>query len=124
MTRNHEAAPFPGRQPEGNYARGVLQLFSLGLGGLAPDGSLRDGRAQDTYGPQTIAELARVFTGWEFDGFTRADPAWTRRPMGNLAPRYDTGAHSVLGTTWLLSTSDAADEKRGLALGGLRHINQ
>ena len=99
MRGNQKADPVTGRQPDENYAREVLQLFSLGLVELAPDGSLRDGRAQDTYGPQTIAELARVFTGWEFDGFTRADPAWTRRPMVNLAARYDTGAKSVLGTT-------------------------
>ena len=99
MRGYQKADPVTGRQPDENYAREVLQLFSLGLVQLAPDGSLLDGRAQDTYGPQTIAELARVFTGWDFDGFTRADPAWTRKPMVNIATRHDTGAKSVLGTS-------------------------
>ena len=98
MRGNQKADPASGRQPDENYAREVLQLFSLGLVELNADGTLKGGRAQETYGPQTIAELARVFTGWDFDGFTRADPAWTRRPMAHIATRYDTGAKTVLGT--------------------------
>jgi uncharacterized protein (DUF1800 family) len=97
MRGNQKADLATGRQPDENYAREVLQLFSLGLVELNPDGTPKGGQAQETYGPQTITELARVFTGWDFDGFTRADPAWTKRPMAHIALRYDTGAKSVLG---------------------------
>lgn len=99
MRGNQKADPVTGRQPDENYAREVLQLFSIGLVELNTDGSLKGGRSQETYGPQTIADLARVFTGWEFDGFTRAEASWTRRPMTHLPLRHDTGAKTVLGTT-------------------------
>lgn len=94
---NQKAVPATGRVPDENYAREVLQLFSIGLVKLNADGSLKDGRAQETYNQQTITELARVFTGWEFDGFNRTEPGYTRRPMVNLQARYDTDAKTVLG---------------------------
>ena len=97
MRGNQKADPATGRLPDENYAREVLQLFSIGLQELRADGTLRDGRAQDTYTQQTIAELARVFTGWEFDGFNRTEPGYTRRPMVNLAARHDNTAKSALG---------------------------
>ena len=81
MRGNQKEDPATGRVPDENYAREVLQLFSIGLVELAPDGSLRNGVATDTYTQETITGLARVFTGWDFDGFTRSDPAWTQRPM-------------------------------------------
>jgi uncharacterized protein (DUF1800 family) len=98
MRGNQKADPATGRQPDENYAREVLQLFSIGVVELNPDGSLRGGLPQESYAPQTISELARVFTGWDFDGFSRTDAAWTRRPMVNLANRHDTGSKTVLGT--------------------------
>lgn len=58
-----------GRLPDENYAREVLQLFSIGLYELNLDGShkLRDGKPIETYTQSDIANLARVFTGWDFD---------------------------------------------------------
>lgn len=98
MRGNQRALPATGRLPDENYAREVLQLFSIGLLQLNADGTLKDGRAQETYTQQTIAELARVFTGWEFDGSNRTEPGYTRRPMVNLAARYDNDAKNALGT--------------------------
>ena len=99
MRGNQKEDPATGRVPDENYAREVLQLFSIGLVELAPDGSLRNGVATDTYTQETITGLARVFTGWDFDGFTRSDPAWTQRPMVLNAARHAEGAKSFLGTT-------------------------
>src|SRR5262245_37651196 len=56
-------------QPNENYAREVLQLFSIGLNRLNPDGSLaRDGQGQSipTYDQTIVNAFARVFTGWNF----------------------------------------------------------
>ncbi len=99
MRGNQKADPATGRQPDENYAREVLQLFSIGLVELQDDGTPRGSAGRETYGPQTISELARVFTGWDFDRFNRAEPGYTQRPMVHVAARHDTGAKSVFGTT-------------------------
>lgn len=54
-------------RPDENYAREVLQLFSIGLNELNNDGSLKlntQGKSVDTFNQQTIKEFSRVFTGW------------------------------------------------------------
>jgi uncharacterized protein (DUF1800 family) len=99
MRGNQKEDPATGRVPDENYAREVLQLFSIGLLELAADGSLRNGAATDTYTQDSITGLARVFTGWDFDGFARSDPAWTQRPMVLNATRHADGAKTFLGTT-------------------------
>ncbi|MDC0312222.1 DUF1800 family protein [bacterium] len=55
--------------PDENYAREIMQLFSIGLLELHPDGSLildENGLPSQTYTNDGITELARVFTGWSF----------------------------------------------------------
>jgi uncharacterized protein (DUF1800 family) len=54
-------------KPNENYAREVLQLFSIGLSVLNQDGSQvldANGRPVPTYTQDTVEEFARVFTGW------------------------------------------------------------
>ena len=56
--------------PNENYAREIMQLFSIGLNKLNPDGTpmLDDqGNFQPTYTQDTITNFARVFTGWTFE---------------------------------------------------------
>ena len=63
---NDRSNPASGRFPDENYAREVMQLFSIGLNELNPDGSLRldtSGRPIPTYTNREITELAKVFTG-------------------------------------------------------------
>jgi uncharacterized protein (DUF1800 family) len=53
--------------PNENYAREVMQLFSIGLDELNADGTPRldaAGRRIPTYTQDTITNFARVFTGW------------------------------------------------------------
>ena len=59
-----------GREPDENYAREVMQLFTIGLYELNPDGTLRTdvaGNPIETYGQADITSLARVFTGYDVD---------------------------------------------------------
>jgi uncharacterized protein (DUF1800 family) len=52
--------------PDENYAREVMQLFSIGLYKLNPDGTeIKDaaGKSIPTYNNEDIAQLAKVFTG-------------------------------------------------------------
>ena len=54
-------------QPNENYAREILQLFSIGTFMLNPDGTRQldaSGNSISTYDQQTVEEFARVFTGW------------------------------------------------------------
>lgn len=72
---NLKEDPDTGRQPDENYAREVMQLFTIGLYELNPDGTLKldgDGQPIETYGQDDITNLARVFTGydWNYTGVT------------------------------------------------------
>jgi uncharacterized protein (DUF1800 family) len=59
--------------PNENFARELLQLFSLGLVQLNQDGSNVSGNTP-TYDEDTVKGFARVFTGFNhFDPFTAAD---------------------------------------------------
>jgi len=59
-------------RPDENYAREVLQLFSIGLVELNLDGSIKiqDGQSISTYDQNLIKAFAHVFTGWNFNGTT------------------------------------------------------
>jgi len=58
------------RIPDQNYAREVMQLFSIGLYELNPDGTLvlAGGQPAETYGQEDIVGLSRVFTGFSWAG--------------------------------------------------------
>ena len=66
--RNRKADLATGRVPDENFGREVMQLFSIGVVRLNPDGSplLVDGQPAETYGPSDVTQISRVFTGWSF----------------------------------------------------------
>jgi len=68
-TRGNKKADGNGSAPDENYAREVMQLFSLGLVQLNLDGTpkLSGGATIDTYSNADITELAKVFTGYDTD---------------------------------------------------------
>jgi uncharacterized protein (DUF1800 family) len=108
MRGNQKEDPKTGRVPDENYAREVMQLFSIGLVQLNDDGSPKldaSGKALETYTQSNITDLARVFTGWDFDGVSATDPAFMRKPMVNNPARFSTGAKKVL-TVDIPSTAD------------------
>jgi uncharacterized protein (DUF1800 family) len=76
-----------GRVPNENYAREVLQLFTIGLNELHPDGTMKldaDGLPIPTYNQEQIRQFAKVFTGyswnkpnwWDWPAYGRGD-GWT-----------------------------------------------
>ena len=69
--RNEKADLSIGRVPDENYARELMQLFTLGLVELKPDGSplkKASGSQVELYDNSDITELAKVFTGLSFSG--------------------------------------------------------
>jgi len=110
---NAEADKDPSRHPDENYAREILQLMSIGLYQLNPDGSpVLDAAGQPvaTYSHDDIAGLAKVFTGLGWRAKTPTDKSF-RRPTQKDAdiqplmvyPQY----HSRLSKTFLGQTLPA-----------------
>lgn len=65
---NQKEDPATGRQPDENYAREVMQLFTVGLSMLEIDGTPKrgaDGQPIETFTQSDVSNLARVFTGWD-----------------------------------------------------------
>ena len=86
--------------PNENFAREVLQLFSIGTDVLNPDGTpQRDaqGNTIPTYTQADVNEFTRVFTGWNFATAIGAGITNLRDPM---VPRggqnHDAGAKTLL----------------------------
>lgn len=100
---NAKANAATGTVPDENYARELMQLFTIGLTELNEDGTPRlvGGQPVETYGQDDITGLARVFTGWDQDlaGGNTDRPDYHRRPMTQVAARYETGAKTFLGIT-------------------------
>ncbi len=67
MSRNKKPDPVTGHEPDENYAREIMQLFSVGLNLMHTDGSLvldAEGMPIPTYTQDDTVELAHIFTGW------------------------------------------------------------
>jgi uncharacterized protein (DUF1800 family) len=95
--RNSKADPVTGQTPDENYAREVMQLFTIGLNQLQPDGTLAlgsDGLPIPTYSQITITQMAKVFTGWGYPSTNanafRSAPTNYFLPMQNFASNHDT----------------------------------
>jgi uncharacterized protein (DUF1800 family) len=74
--RNQKEDPSRGRVPDENYAREVMQLFTIGLYELNLDGTVRlDSRNEpiETYTNEDVTGLAKVFTGWSWAGPDKSD---------------------------------------------------
>ena len=107
-----------GAMPDENYAREVMQLFTIGLVQLNLDGTpkLTGGLPQETYTLDDITGLARVFTGWNYDlaGGSTATPDFKARPMAQIAARHETGAKVFLGASIAPGTDGEASLTQAL----------
>ncbi len=69
-TRGNKRADGKGSAPDENYAREVMQLFSIGLVLLNLDGTPKrdaSGATIDSYSNADVTEVAKVFTGYDTD---------------------------------------------------------
>ncbi len=74
--KNEKADPERNIRPDENYAREVMQLFSIGLHKLNLDGTPimnAEDKPEPAYGQFEVQEFARIFTGWNYAGVT-----WSR----------------------------------------------
>jgi len=100
-----KSAECPHCAPNENYARELMQLFSIGVLKLNPDGTpIRDanGRYVETYTQRDVEELARVLTGWTNnpDPPNRPPRNWANwsKPMvpSTWPPERDSGSKTVM----------------------------
>lgn len=120
---NLKEDPAKGRLPDENYAREVMQLFSIGLYQLNLDGTPKtdaQGNRIESYSQADVTNLARVFTGYDVDlsqnvntfdavlnrNIPNTTPA--RLPMVLNASRHSTLAATFLGVTIPANTPGAA----------------
>lgn len=100
---NEKENPVTGSSPDENYARELLQLFTVGLNELNIDGTAKlvNGSPVETYTQNDISQLARVFTGWEWDPpyVDRREPSFAKRPMVQIPNLHETGESNFLGGT-------------------------
>lgn len=113
---NNRKANGKGAQPDENYARELMQLFTIGLYQLNLDGTLKlsGGKPIETYTLDDVSGLARVFTGWVVDRYDRENPDYYLRPMVQDASRHETGVKTFLGTTIPAGTDGTASLKIAL----------
>jgi uncharacterized protein (DUF1800 family) len=115
MRGNQKADPSTGREPDENFAREILQLFSLGLVELDTNGMPRNGVTKDAYDQDTITNLARVFTGWDYDRPKRDDSEYyVVKPMVLDSSKHDGGSKTFLNTTVAAGTSGQEAMKQAL----------
>ncbi len=98
---NRKANAATGAVPDENYARELMQLFTLGLYQLNMDGTnkLSGGNPIETYGQADVTGLARVFTGLSLANSTSTTPDRYRLPLIMSASLNETGTASFLGTS-------------------------
>lgn len=143
MMRNRKPDPVTGHEPDENYAREIMQLFSVGLSELHPDGSLRlddEGMPIPTYTQADTVGLAHIFTGWSAHYDPTNPPTWSNggvaqpndwflwgwdemEPMSFYPDYHDTNDRTILGNT-LIPGNTGGIARLHMALDTLyRHPN-
>lgn len=130
MLRNEKADPARNIRPDENFAREMLQLFSIGVHKLNIDGTVRTnarGEPIPTYDEELVREFARVFTGWTF-----ADSQYwwsypvkgaTTRPMEAWEEYHDTGEKRLFNGRVLPAGQTAIQDLNGALSNIFNHAN-
>lgn len=125
----NQKADSSGRKPDENYAREVMQLFTIGLYQLNNDGTIKkdaNGNPIEAYTNDDVSGLARVFTGWSWAGSDTSDnrfyggsnpapdPDRTIKPMQMYSKFHSPEEKKFLGTTIPAGTSGTESLKIAL----------
>ncbi len=118
-------------RPDENYARELMQLFSIGLVELNPDGTEildSNGNPIPTYDQAVIEGFAHVYTGWTFAGapsFRGAFPTDANQviPMQLYPGFHDTGAKTLLNGVELPAGQSGQQDLEGALDNIFNHPN-
>ena len=128
MVNNVKANSARGISPNENYAREIMQLFTIGTVRLNLDGTPvldDDGLPVPTYNQRTIENLARVFTGWTYPPTpgrppAATNPAYYEGRMVATEANHDTGAKELLDG-YVIPAGQTAEKDLDDALTHLFH---
>lgn len=117
MVDNEKPDPDNGYAPNENYARELLQLFSIGLYRLNQDGTpqIQNGQRVPTYGQTEIEGFANALTGWTYaprpgQRMMPHNPPHYLRPMRAWEASHDRNAKTLLGGAVLPANQTAAED--------------
>jgi uncharacterized protein (DUF1800 family) len=118
MVNNDKANAAKGTHPNENYARELLQLFSIGLVKLNPDGTVvtdANGEPVATYNQSVVDGFASVFTGWTYPTVAGAaqkthNPTNYRGVMEAVESNHDNTAKTLLDGTSVPGGQTAAQD--------------
>ena len=104
MANNAMGNPATGAAANENYARELMQLFTIGTQMLHQDGSQEldsNGLAMPTYSQFNITEFARVYTGWTYAPAAGHPVVWnayisSNGPMAPYPAEHDPGSKQLL----------------------------
>jgi len=104
MRNNDKADPTRDTRANENYARELMQLFTIGLSQLNLDGSLQldaNGNPIPTYDQTTIQNFAKVYTGWTYPTkpgavLQKHNPAYFIGPMVPFESNHDMTSKTLL----------------------------
>src|SRR5665213_519975 len=104
MRNNDKADPNKGTRANENFARELMQLFTIGLSQLNQDGTLQldvSGNPIPTYDQTAIQNFAKIYTGWTYPtkpGATLKEhnPAYFAGPMVPFESNHDTTSKTLL----------------------------
>jgi uncharacterized protein (DUF1800 family) len=131
MVNNDKPDPNSGTTPNENYAREVLQLFSIGLNQLNQDGTVQldgNGNPIPTYTQDTIEGFAHVFTGWSYPPKPGASAKfWSGEyyggPMVSFDNHHDTGEKILLSGVTLPAGGTAQSDLTAAMQNIFNHPN-
>ena len=126
MKGNHKPDPAKNIRPDENYARELLQLFTIGLVELNQDGSMQydeNGLPKPTYHQDTVEAFAHVFTGWHFanaDDFRWPSTSDYISPMVPFEDYHDKSSKTLLNG-FVVPAGQSAHEDLTMALDNIFH---
>jgi uncharacterized protein (DUF1800 family) len=105
MANNNKGSATKGTSANENYARELMQLFTIGLSRLNPDGSpVLDANKNQvpTYDQAIVTNTARALTGWTYPTAPNAtaktdNPAYYMGPMFAVEAEHDTTSKAIVG---------------------------
>lgn len=126
--RNRKANPAVNRYPDENFAREIMQLFSIGLYELESDGELRrdiNGDLIPTYDNEDIKAFARVFTGFSYAGHTNfwGWPDNSHDPMAMFDSQHDMEEKTLLNGQILPAGQTGLQDVNGAIDNLMNHNN-
>ncbi len=122
MANNHKGNPAKNTAANENYARELMQLFTLGLTQLNPDGTPvldQNKNPVPTYDQTVVTNMAKVVTGWTYPTAPGAtpkisNPQYFFGQMFAVDSEHDTTAKAIFGNVTIPAGQTAEQDLESL----------